>query len=602
MTGESLSSFPESAIRRELEAISRSPTLARSPVMLRLLRYLVDQSLSNNGTTLKSYAVAVDGLGRDSDFDAQSDSYPRVQVGRLRRLLELHYHRLGDDDRAVRLRIASIGYAVVVADSPPHIALPLASDAEAGGALLQSVPADKATDGALSPHGVVAQPASVVGTVPPTDPVTALPGERSTLSRRRWPYWSAALLVTLIIVVAGALMYRQSTVTQADSMRPPTLRVSVRGAVEQSEQEELRRWLMDSLQPSWVFSLVDDAAPRIIQRNGGQAAASYRLDVNIVRTATNRSMQLLLTDVPTGEIAWSDIVNVGPAGGPLTALEPSMAKLSGPAGVIATLQLRRFGDARLGNYGCALLTEQYLRMFDAGVRARLADCVARGLRSKPDDVNLLLARALMQFNRADRSSDLSAASLRRSYADVQRAAQIAPSNSAVALIQSRYLFLRGDCVRGTVRAQQAIEAWPLVPRNWGLTGFFLFDCNDPRATEYVSRAAYLQGGTTSLYESVRIFEALERRDLATANRIANQMNPEDRASDLYQQLTDAVLAAANGPSRRAWPVWASFAANVGMAPDDADAVLRHYAVGARYRRIALQSLEPMITEHQAGGT
>src|SRR3546814_18756877 len=63
--------------------------------MRRLLRFLIDQTLAGKGEQLKAYSVAVDGLGRDPDFDAQSDSYPRVQVGRLRRMLDAYYERYG---------------------------------------------------------------------------------------------------------------------------------------------------------------------------------------------------------------------------------------------------------------------------------------------------------------------------------------------------------------------------------------------------------------------------------------------------------------------------------------------------------------------------
>src|SRR3546814_2929692 len=79
----------------ELERVFSSTEFSRSPVMRRLLRFLIDQTLAGKGEQLKAYSVAVDGLGRDPDFDAQSDSYPRVQVGRLRRMLDAYYERYG---------------------------------------------------------------------------------------------------------------------------------------------------------------------------------------------------------------------------------------------------------------------------------------------------------------------------------------------------------------------------------------------------------------------------------------------------------------------------------------------------------------------------
>src|SRR3546814_12617305 len=61
-------------IEQELAAIEASPAFSRSPVMRRLLRFIVAESEAGRGPLVKSYTVAVDGLGRGEDFDAQQDS------------------------------------------------------------------------------------------------------------------------------------------------------------------------------------------------------------------------------------------------------------------------------------------------------------------------------------------------------------------------------------------------------------------------------------------------------------------------------------------------------------------------------------------------
>ncbi len=83
----------------ELEAVMRSSELAGSPVMQRLLRFLVEHTLLRTDKSLKAYTIAVEGLGRAADFDPLTDSYPRVQVGRLRKVLEAYYARHADDKR-----------------------------------------------------------------------------------------------------------------------------------------------------------------------------------------------------------------------------------------------------------------------------------------------------------------------------------------------------------------------------------------------------------------------------------------------------------------------------------------------------------------------
>lgn len=56
-----------------------------------LLSYLVTEELEGRGGGLKAYAIATQVLGRGADFDAQTDSIVRVEVGRLRQTLERYY-------------------------------------------------------------------------------------------------------------------------------------------------------------------------------------------------------------------------------------------------------------------------------------------------------------------------------------------------------------------------------------------------------------------------------------------------------------------------------------------------------------------------------
>lgn len=56
-----------------------------------LLSYLVTEEIEGRGGLLKAYAIATQVLGRGADFDAQTDSIVRVEVGRLRQTLERYY-------------------------------------------------------------------------------------------------------------------------------------------------------------------------------------------------------------------------------------------------------------------------------------------------------------------------------------------------------------------------------------------------------------------------------------------------------------------------------------------------------------------------------
>src|SRR3546814_20563277 len=72
-------------IAEELETLLDSPMFTRSPVLSRLLQFLVEHRLRGRSPP-KAYAIATEALGTSEDFDPAVDRYTRVLVGRLRSL------------------------------------------------------------------------------------------------------------------------------------------------------------------------------------------------------------------------------------------------------------------------------------------------------------------------------------------------------------------------------------------------------------------------------------------------------------------------------------------------------------------------------------
>ncbi len=98
-------------IEQEVEAITADASFARSPVMVKLLRYLAGQQLCGDSTHIKSYMIAADGLGYTDHMDSQADTHARVAVARLRRMLEGYYSTTGKD-RPIRLTIPKGSYKI----------------------------------------------------------------------------------------------------------------------------------------------------------------------------------------------------------------------------------------------------------------------------------------------------------------------------------------------------------------------------------------------------------------------------------------------------------------------------------------------------------
>jgi hypothetical protein len=127
-------------IAAELERLLESPLFVRSPVLSRLLQFLVEHRLRGGRSAPKAYAIATEALGRSADFDPAVDSYPRVMVGRLRTLLDRYY---ADTPWVHRLRVPQGSYEVVVQHrvAPPTRS---ADGAGVGGDVKAAVSGDQA--------------------------------------------------------------------------------------------------------------------------------------------------------------------------------------------------------------------------------------------------------------------------------------------------------------------------------------------------------------------------------------------------------------------------------------------------------------------------
>jgi hypothetical protein len=77
--------------RAELASVLGAEMFKRSPKLSRLLTYVCDKYFSGEGDELKEYSIAVDVLGRDTEFDPQLDAVVRVDTHHLRKRLKQYY-------------------------------------------------------------------------------------------------------------------------------------------------------------------------------------------------------------------------------------------------------------------------------------------------------------------------------------------------------------------------------------------------------------------------------------------------------------------------------------------------------------------------------
>jgi Malectin domain len=95
---------------KELQKILASGLFDRSPMLAQLLKYVCTKYFEGDANSIKEYSIAVDVLGRSSDFDPKKDSVIRVQFHRLREKLNEYYANAGEN-HPVRIIIPHGHYA-----------------------------------------------------------------------------------------------------------------------------------------------------------------------------------------------------------------------------------------------------------------------------------------------------------------------------------------------------------------------------------------------------------------------------------------------------------------------------------------------------------
>ncbi|WP_439573694.1 hypothetical protein [Phreatobacter sp.] len=109
MNPSSVAAPDPSLVKDALRRIFDSSCLQEGSLPGKVLAYVVDRTLAGDGRSIKAYTIAVEGLGRGSDFDPDRDSTVRVAAMRLRGALDLYYAGPGAAD-PLKIRLVPGSY------------------------------------------------------------------------------------------------------------------------------------------------------------------------------------------------------------------------------------------------------------------------------------------------------------------------------------------------------------------------------------------------------------------------------------------------------------------------------------------------------------
>jgi hypothetical protein len=182
-----------SAERAEVEAVLQSGAFSRAPNLIKILRYSCDRYFEGQGDQIKEYNVAVEALGRPSDFDQKKDSIVRVEAHKLRRRLKEFYETEGAG-HLIRIEIPNGQYAPVFIHN--------------GHAAESSIGTEVAVPAAASPDMPAAQaPSNGAGGY----------DHRPSRRTRRFRTWIAAAALIAVCAVALGVGLRFTRMSFAES-------------------------------------------------------------------------------------------------------------------------------------------------------------------------------------------------------------------------------------------------------------------------------------------------------------------------------------------------------------------------------------------------
>jgi hypothetical protein len=505
---------------QQLDAIILSAQFASSPVMAKLLNYLVQQTLAGNGAKLKSYSVAVDCLGRDPDFEPSIDSYPRVQVGRLRKMLEAYYARQpqhGDNC----LSIPNGSYEVRLL--PRSQAYPLLGHS-------------------MSTDDVKPQAAIAADLGPPPKPISK---QRSMWTNGKLRCASVVLAMSLAVAAVLLLRLPQQAQAQAPAPDVPTIAVEVsdsRSNVATTTSKVIDSQLVEGISRFPTIKVLDTS----------RGDADYNLEAIIrPRGVGGERLHLKLYDNEEHSLIWGGVFPIFALDDETNyAIGPAITKIAGLFGVVAQHERNKLQGNTTTGFACILAFHQYFRTRDQSLRASVDQCVQKNSPEPELQPAILTARALMIYDGAVDPKDRSAA-LATASRLVEDASSIESLDAHAYFGRAMTAFYAGRCELGLESAKAMANANPYSAELRRLTGLVMLPCDKEAARKMLAEAQRLEFDGPLLVRLPTIMVAIKTKNRAA---LAQALDGSDLPTDTnrgYQSLLRTLAYANIGNNAKA---------------------------------------------------
>jgi hypothetical protein len=462
----------------ELESVLADPSFVRSPVLARLLAYLVERTIGGEAQSLKSYAVAVEGLGRSPDLDPQVDTYARVQVVRLRKALDSYYASAG----------APHGQRLLI---------------DAGSYGVKLVP---------NAHGTSRRPA------------------RFALALPRGRGWRIALPVALVaaLVLAAALVahWQRSSQAAAERWRAndnPSLAVDLHDHTTRGSGAAYGDFLRQEL----LMRMGRYQALRIFYDR--PAGSTYVVRIDLYQSGKDLLANTLLVERAQGRLLWStsDVIPIAEAEGHFREsdyISRTAFTIAQPTGIIHSSE-RRSGHTTDTPYGCWLRFTALQQNNYIVADGPLSDCAAAWHSAAPEHP---VAAGLYGWTLIDQSIVQASDARRRkllgqALETLERARSLNPASGFLNGVLVRGYAFAGEDEAMVAAANQALKLNPGNLEIQGLAGSMLALRNHPQGEAMLDEALAHRTNPPPWFFIAKFVAAMMREDTAGAGRALGQL-------------------------------------------------------------------------------
>lgn len=448
------------------DRIIADPAFRRSPVMARLLRFLVAKTIERQ--PVKSYAIAFDGLGKQPSDQADADTYARVAVGRLRKALAA-YHAAHPEADAIIIDIGSY-----------EVQLIASSGAAASG-----------VDGK-------------------TQPARSILPRIVSIWRRRIAAATifAAIALLAWYVMAGQLREQEppkASIWQTGKYPSLLVETVLLGPDTGDERIQLSRQ-----QERLIAALSAYSGYTLLAADARQA--DFVLRLAILSGNEGSALSASLIDTLTGNLIWAKQFPLKSVGDEIAIASAIAVAVAVPSGALNGY-LRRKGYDPQTPVGCWLQFTQVVQTLNSGTDEALRRCSHDWYAAAP---NRRMAAFLYSWTLTDRGASARSdaerrAALSKAMSVVHRSIAVEPGFALLYLADMRTHAFNGDREQVRRSARQAIKAAKQNRMIIGLAASTLAMWNDPEGEAILNDLAD-SGGEASPWEQVGLFVAAMMRD------------------------------------------------------------------------------------------